>query len=433
MLTIRFGSDTFFPYAWGLSLGLAFLFYLRHYHEVNMFNLISDPWIPTSRGLLSLSQTLDQSDALQLELSGIQFAAVLRLLLAVCYQSGATSHNILQQGIPSSTLKNLERYKKKFDLHDGFLTCPDLTAKPRTVVTLFSDSPSGDTMVFHGHTWDAVPPKVTNAELVLRLLEFHCAAPGFGKSVTGGRSLSPCADVVLGIAMGKTLLETLALNLVPDPQKPTATWILPRAKQSDFKLKTRDHPSSIAERYTWLGQSVRFLPDGVGTARGFKLPAIGDPMTATALGRDGQENSVLRPFNLESWLLACRLLGLGTIPAATLTHAESLDLPFKLRVIAQVSSQRNKAKIIERIDSTFDLQLLNLELAAQVLKLRSAIAYLDSEFAARCFVSTLEDYLHLKGSDFRLEEFIANCPIPLRPQHKEILFKTVVNVVERIV
>lgn len=180
-----------------------------------------------------------------------------------------------------------------------------------------------------------------------------------------------------------------------------------------------------------MGQAVRFLPDGVGTARGFKLPAIDDPMTATALGRDGQENSVLRPFNLEPWLLACRLRGLGTIPAATLTHAESLNLPFKLRVIAQVSSQRNKAKILERIDSTFNLGLLNLELAAQVLKIRSTIAYLDSEFTARGFVSTLEDHLCLKGADFRLEEFIAKCPIPIQPHRKEMLLKTASNVVER--
>ncbi len=386
-----------------------------------MFNLLSTEWIPTSLGKKSLIDTLENARSIQITATNLHFASLIRLLLAACYQGGETSSGILKKGVGSTTLKALEKHGKMFNLYEGYMTCPDLSAKPTTTAKLFSGMPSGNTMVFHGHTTDSKPPPMTSAELALAALEFHCSAPAFGNSATGHRCLSPCADVVLGIAVGATLLETLALNLVPDPRSPTATWTRSRATERDFTQHTRQEAASIAERYTWLGQAIRFTDELVGTAAGFSLLPLGDPMSATFNTKKG--SFVLRPYNLERWLLGCKVTGFGTISAATLAHATSLNIPHKVRVISQVSSKANRAKILERIDATFEPKFFDFELAARISKIRAYIVYQHSEILARGFVSFFEDQLEIMGGEFNLEDFISEYPHSMLSSSKSALLK----------
>ena len=384
--------------------------YFSQHKEVAILNLLFDDWIPTTTGFHSIQGCLKNAAKLQIHTSSMQFASITRLLLAACYQGKETSSKLLKGEISQKTFQDLERHKKQLDLNNGYLTCPDLTARVTTPAILMSEIPSGRTMVFDHHARDDKKTVVSEAEIALRLVEFHCAAAAGGNSVTGYRTLSPCADVMIGIAVGKTLLETLALNLVPDTAQSTASWTLPRVRESDLKNQSRETALSIAEGYTWVGQAVRLWNDGVGVARGFKLKNFADPMTAIALNEKQQEMGAVHPKNLEPWLLGCYLTGFHSILANTLRHAQSLEIPYQVRVLAQVSSQKNKVKILERIDSTFEPELLNHELAEQVLKIRFLLARRDSEFAARVFVSTMQDSLQEQKKEFSFNEFVDTYP-----------------------
>ncbi len=372
-------------------------------------NLQFDAWIPTTRSLQSLTLVLENAGSLQLTSRGTQFASILRLLLAICYQSGETSQTLLPKGISSKTLKHIEQHRNSFNLHDGFLTCPELDADLSTFAKLDPFLPSGNTIVFYGHARDDHFPTLSNSELARYVLDFHAFAAAGGNSVTGYRGLSPCVDVVLGMAIGETLLETLALNLVSDSRPQNASWTLPRATQQDFRENRRQTAGSFAEQYSWLGQAVRLYEHGVGTAKGFKLRFNSDPMTGNKIDRNGQPIGLVRPESFEPVLLASRLMGLQSIGAATFSHAQSLGIPFQWRVISQVSSPTHKVKVLETIDSVYSPQNLDLKTLARVFAIRGELVKHQSEFVARAFVSTFEDQLRLDKT-VELETFVEQYP-----------------------
>jgi CRISPR-associated protein Cse1 (CRISPR_cse1) len=237
------------------------------------------------------------------------------------------------------------------------------------------------------------------------------------------RHLSPCANTVLGIAVGENLLETLALNLVPDKENPTATWTQARASQADFVNNSRTTARSIAETYTWLGQAVRLNDSTVMTARGFKLDSGADPMKAISLDKKGKASGItLQPRNLEPWLLGCMLAGFQAIPSASLVHAESTGCPFKVRMLAQVSDEKRKVKILETFDETFPRTVLNAELAQKVLGIRRLLVFYKGEFIARTFVSTVQDRIRI-GQPVHLEEVINEVPTDLTRFQKQAIVK----------
>ncbi len=372
-------------------------------------NLLFDAWIPTTNSLQSLVSVLENANSLQLFSRGTQFASILRLLLAICYQSGETSQTLIRNGISNKTFKHLEQYKNAFDLHHGFLTCPDLDADLSTMAKLIPLLPSGNTIVFFNHARDDQFPIVSSDELARYVLDYHAFAAAGGQSVTGYRGLSPCVDVVLGIAIGETLLETLALNLVPDSRLQSASWTLSRVTKQDFQDNRRQTAGSLAGQYSWLGQAVRLFEHGVGTAKGFKLRFDSDPMMSKKIDRNGQLISFVRPESFEPILLAARLMGLQSICAATFSHAQSLDIPFQWRVISQVSSPTHKVKVLETIDSVYSPQTLDLQTLARVLAIRGELVKHQSEFVARAFVSTFEDFLRLNQT-IELDSFVEQYP-----------------------
>ena len=380
-------------------------------------NLLFDPWLPTSSGKLSLLEALERVRDVQITLSGTPFISVLRLQLAACLYGGESSVSLLRSGISSRTLRKLERHRGAFELRDGYLTCPDLEALVHPHAIICGEWPTGNTMAFHHHTRDDRPIQLEDNALALRLLEFQAFAPTAGQSPTGYRRLSPCADVVLAVAIGENLLETLALNLVPDERPAMPSWALARAQSEDFLLQSRNSAGSVSEQYTWLAQAVRLHENGVGTARGFGLENRIDPMmTVWTRKRDGEQRP-LKPAGIEPWLLACRAMGLGTDGTPTLRHAAALGVPHQVRVVAQVSSPKNKVKVLERIDETYTLEQLSLSLSDAVWRHRQRLAKTSNDLA-RTFVSTVEDRLIKEGNAFRFEEFWrdfkTSIPIPSR-------------------
>jgi hypothetical protein len=373
-----------------------------------MLNLISDPWLATTNQREGILLLLENAKNTNLQISSIQFVAVLRLLLAACYHGHETSQSLLKRGIGSKTLKHLEANKPMFDLENGYFTCSDLEATVTTFASLMRDLPSGNSMVFYGHARDDISPKVRLVELAHLILAYHCAAPTGGNSATKHRGISPCANVVLGVAVGKNLLETLALNLVPDAAVPTASWTQPRVTQADFKNQTRQIAGSIAEQYTWLAQAVRLYENGVGTAQGFHLYNQPDPMCALDAKRQ-----VIRPYLSDAILLAARVNGVDSSASRTLQHARTLGIPYSIRVVSQVSSSKYAVHVLETIDSTYSIEALQPSLLERILKIRGYLAKNVSEFTARIFTSTFEDRWLDAKKDFRLEEFIATSNLEL--------------------
>ncbi len=357
-------------------------------------NLLSDAWIPTSAGTARVTELLEAPRNRNIVLCGMQYIAVLRLLLAICYDGGETSRGLLKnRAVQKRTLRQLEPCSSAFDLYQGCWTCADLTGSPGSLARLAMGVPARNNRVFHVHARDDQPTPRSEAAVACDLLTFQLSALDFGNSATGPRHHSPCATAALGIAIGGDLLETLALNLVPDsvPQKPK--WKRQPNVQVDFVNQNHALPSSLAERYTWVAQAVRFGDGGVVTARGFKLDATGDPMTATVAVKEGREFAS-KAIRSSAWLTGCTLLGLNARPAATLEHARRLGIEHRVRVIAQVNDRRYPAVLVETIDRSFPSASLDTSLEPQVWKVRRELERTVGQDASSIFLSYLDDVAH---------------------------------------
>jgi CRISPR-associated protein Cse1 (CRISPR_cse1)/CRISPR-associated protein Cse2 (CRISPR_cse2) len=358
--------------------------------EVAM-NLIHDTWIQTNTGLQGLKSVLQNSDRCYLQLEGVVFAGVLRLLLAICYEGGETSEKLLKRkAVSQRTLTNLASHHALFDLNTGFWICKNLTGPSDPLSRLVPTAPVRNNRVFHVHARDDQPVTMPDDAIACHLIAHQLAALDFGRSTTGPRHHSPCATAALGIAVGSNLLETLALNLVPDQSSATPSWQRKPVTCEDCKNQARLEPESIAERYTWIAQAVKLTESGVIAARGFKLSATGDPMTATISTKDGVRFAS-KAIKSNTWLTACTLLGFRGAAAATLEHAAKLGIPFSVRVIAQINSPSRAAVLLESLDQTFSPLTCSREFAAQVTQLYSKVREFLGEDTASAFLSYVED------------------------------------------
>jgi hypothetical protein len=354
-------------------------------------NLIYDPWIQTNTGLHGLESVLQNSDRCHLQLEGMVFAGVLRLLLAICYEGGETSEKLLKRkAVSQRTLTNLSNHHALFDLNTGFWICNNLTGPSNPLSRLVPTAPVRNNRVFHVHARDDQPVTIPDGVIARYLIAHQLAALDFGRSATGPRHHSPCATAALGIAIGSSLLETLALNLVPDHSSATPSWQRKPVTCEDCKNQTRLEPEGIAERYTWIPQAVKLTESGVIAARGFKLSATGDPMTATISTKDGV-TFASKAIKSNAWLTACTLLGFRGTAAATLEHAGKLGIPYVVRVVAQINSPSRAAVLLESLDQTFSPLACSREVAAQVTQLYSKVWESLGEDTASVFLSYVED------------------------------------------
>jgi CRISPR system Cascade subunit CasA len=278
------------------------------------YNLLDEPWIPVllkdgsteAVGIRGAFERSSEIADLACELP-TQSAAVLRLLLAVCYRvipvpdRGAWIR-VVQGDLPVGDLvEYCERWRNRFFLFGGthpFLQAPTLrTAKDEVsgLEKIIADVPNGSQ--FFTTRNGAALEKIGAAEAALWLLHAMAFDPsGIRSGAVGddqqkggkGYPIGPswAGQVGMVILRGETLDETLVLNLVPpdsgDLQGPRPWEIpcvwededAPTAMRRDYVDKPA--PIAISRILTWPSRRIRLVGDrsgvtGVVLAQGDKL------------------------------------------------------------------------------------------------------------------------------------------------------------------
>lgn len=259
------------------------------------FDLTREGWIRCSRPDGSGADELSLRDALvhAHDLGGIADSsplvrvALLRLLLAVLYRVCEAPASLEQwrqvyqaaRFDPALIDAYLDRWRDRFDLFHPtrpFFQVVDATAATGPVTRLRHELASGNNTTLFDHTTDANPPAFTAAEAGRSLVTTQAFALGGGKSEPFYLCDAPLARGFTVMAEGRTLFETLSLNLLPR----TADAPLPdggndRPAWEYDGPRNADHAGTVPLGYldylTWQPRAVRLAPgpDGTTTACAF--------------------------------------------------------------------------------------------------------------------------------------------------------------------
>ena len=264
------------------------------------FNLVERPFIPVSgsnvarevgiREALLKAHTISEVQAT----SPLETAALVRLLLCVTHAACGPirwqdTRTLLRAGQfpPEAVDSYLDRWSGRFDLFgtQPFLQVGDLTMSQAAPLTaLATESATGNNATLFDHTTDADPPAFTPAEAARKLLAAQAFALGFGRAAdatVGGQALPRpyLADAIClrGVTVwlsGKTLFETLVLNMVPKtnsrlapPEAPEERPLweqadpLARLDRGKGKQRITVRSQGIMDRYAWQSRMVRLLPE----------------------------------------------------------------------------------------------------------------------------------------------------------------------------
>jgi CRISPR system Cascade subunit CasA len=121
-----------------------------------------------------------------------------------------------------------------------------------------------------------------------------------GFALSGGRGYYPglTTTVILVIPMGRNLLETLCLNLIPYPsdqhQHDTPSWELKKTLTlSQIKNNPMQSVRGLTHRYGWVSRAVRLFPEDLNG-----LTVIRRMYYASAFGKDKKDkgNKVIEPM-----------------------------------------------------------------------------------------------------------------------------------------
>lgn len=255
-----------------------------------IYNLIHEPWIPCldaeSRprhvGLVNLFR---QADTL-LEISDpspLVTIALHRPLLAILYRTQKVSGNeawsrLWREGWDQKAIDEyLERWEPSFDLFSKtapFYQRIDLEGDHDNATPISKLSPemtAGNNKQLFDHSSDTSPRPVSAADAARLLVSIQSWGLGGGKS-GGGRPNYQHAPLVGGAAVilkGKTLRETLLLNLVPkkrlggtprnfvtDDTQDVCAW-----EKSDTPPVPSRLPLGISDYLTWQSRYIRLLPN----------------------------------------------------------------------------------------------------------------------------------------------------------------------------
>ena len=355
-------------------------------------NLFTSAWVDTSDGLSNILTCLERPHTITLQNNGIPFVATVRLLLTLCYHNEETSSSLLRRGVSKKTLRCVLASASYGDVRSSPWSCDDLQCGVAPLQRLTFGVPTGNNRVFATHARDDQPLNQSDEQLVVDYLCYQLAALDFGRSGTGVRHHSPCATAAMAVAIGDTLLETLALNLVPERAPPRPSWTLNAPSHADFEAQTRALPESLCERYTWIAQAIRFVPQGIMTGRGFKLSALSDPMSASYVYQ--KRLSLPRKAFQSPWLTACALSGFLTEPAETVRYAAAMGRQHRLRVVAQLNNPDASAVWIETFDEAYETVSLDPALAAEAQTIFRQFEQQGFPDAGQVFLSEIEMGLH---------------------------------------
>lgn len=253
------------------------------------FNLIDEAWIPVLdlQGQLveiSLRQALcHAADYLAIEGdSPLETVAMYRLLFAILHRAlkGPTTArenaDWFRKGFPDSRIKDyLKQFHARFDLFDSERPFYQLPALPEEGYVqhwskLSAAEGSGNTTPIFNPALRKQAPEpdscISPAQAARKLLEHQTFVLGglikkFITSAPGG----PSATNALMVIRGRTMHETLCLNLAPykdsDEILQLPVWETEPYSIDWLKGDPSIRPLDIAQLYTWFARSVRFLPE----------------------------------------------------------------------------------------------------------------------------------------------------------------------------
>lgn len=261
------------------------------------FNLVDEPWVPVrlldgSTCELGLGDTLVRAH----ELAGLdiefptQEPALLRLLLAVCYRAlngpvddAAWDALWRAEALPEAAFTSyLGRWRTRFDLFSPdapFFQAPGLEPAGKGGIKpankLIAHAPTGHNVPLFTPVTDATAQPLRPAEAARWMIERHAWGTAADKTgaagnprVKGGNDTPPLGYLGwIGFVapIGRTLRETLLLNLVPRSRTglvATGPDDLPAwERPPSGPERVERPPSGVCDLFTWQGRRIRLFPE----------------------------------------------------------------------------------------------------------------------------------------------------------------------------
>lgn len=257
------------------------------------FNLIEEPWIPCidleGRNVEhSIRDTLLEADQLRevCDDSPLVTVAIHRLLLAILYRAYEGPRSFTpwkslysRSAFDTQTVdKYLDKWKDGFDLFGDnkpfYQMARFETRRPISVNRLSTECASGNNATLFDHCGDDVVVEWSPAQTAKRLIACQSFALGFGKSgnatIDGvDEALPYSADAIALRGMniwlqGKSLFETLMINLVPIDDSSLPPWELENPNEYRDRLQGKERKvvssSGVVDRLTWQSRLIRLIP-----------------------------------------------------------------------------------------------------------------------------------------------------------------------------
>lgn len=240
--------------------------------------------------------------------------------------------------------------------------------KPLPWSKLLPELASGNNPTLFDHTTETTVPKAGYSQAARALLVHQTFAPGGlirRLDVASGKG-GPLVGLAVFLPAGKTLLETLLLNLAPypkeDQREDVPIWEASPLQTEDVRgQRTKWAFSGRTRIYTWPTRGVRLLDEGDGVRYMAYGPGVEptevpyrDPQAGYRRGKNGELIPLRLNMERSFWRDFSSMLRIREgVPPATLDHAltvanlveeEGLDVTFTLRVLGQVSDQ---AKVLD--------------------------------------------------------------------------------------
>ena len=265
--------------------------------EAEGFDLVDEPWLPVRmRDGATREVGLYDAFALAHDIAGLdvefptQEPALLRLLLAVCYRAleGPADHDSWEGLWARATLpieafsRYFERFRERFDLFHRttpFFGSPHLEPAGKDGVKpasrLIAHAPSGNNVPVFTPITDATALVLRPGEAARWLVERH--AWGTASDKTGAKGnpkvkagkdtpqIGHLGWIGFVAPFGRTLKETLLLNLVPWSTTTLVTsgpddlpaWERPPTGPS----REMRPPDGTCDLFTWQGRRIRLYPE----------------------------------------------------------------------------------------------------------------------------------------------------------------------------
>ncbi len=248
------------------------------------FNLLMQPWLPCVRKgepeLLSIRAALAEAHQLDAVAgaSPLETASLYRLLLAILHRVFGPADSEVWANLwqaPSFDMAALDSYLSQWiDHFDLFSTvCPfyqrdEQRVDSKSVINMLLERASGNNATLFDHSTEETGATLTPAEAARALVTIQTF--GLGGACHPQKKLTftdaPAASAILFLVEGKSLKETLLLNM-PDYSAsdeaplPTQWYDAPAWELEDPLTPERDQPHGYLDLLTWQTRSIHLHPE----------------------------------------------------------------------------------------------------------------------------------------------------------------------------